>query len=89
MGIHKGGNWGGKGGNRVDPWAVTLACGESEMIESGHSPLAADGSRVPITYREWCLLEVQRMRAHGDARVRLAEGHGYIWITRAAPTRAR
>lgn len=89
MGIRKGGKRDGRGGNRVDAWAVTQACGESEMIESGYSPRAADGSRVPITFREWCLCELARLRRKGDTHVRLAEGHGYIWITRAAPTRAR
>jgi hypothetical protein len=53
--------------------AVTYAYGEGEMVDSCWGRM---------TWRDWCNRELERCRQKGDTLMRLAEGHGYIWLTR-------
>jgi hypothetical protein len=60
-------------GHKDDTHALTVACPDDEMVKgSGYGP---------VTWMEWCLMEVARMRRVG-ADVRLGRGRGKCWVTR-------
>ena len=50
---------------------------------SSHGPRRPDGTRAPISHREWCDAELARLRRKADVTARLAERNGFVWITRA------
>jgi hypothetical protein len=51
--------------------AVTNAYGEGELVASGWGR---------ITWAEWCEREMARVNAMVGRRVRIARGHGYMWL---------
>lgn len=72
----------------VDKWAICTAMGERELVYgSGYAPRNPDGTRRTITHREWCEAELARLRRKADFKARIAEGHGYVWLTRQPPRR--
>ena len=70
--------------NKEDDMAVCSKGRPWDIVHgSSHGPRRPDGTRAPISHREWCDAELARLRGKGDMTARLAERNGYVWITRA------